>query len=98
MWQFIRENSFIVGALTGAVGAFLLKLLVDHLQREKKWIGYSVNSRGIVERGNPNLAITYKNREINRLSSHSVLLRNIGNRPLKELPVRITLSSGGEIV
>lgn len=98
MWQFIRDNSFIVGAFSGGVAAFLLKLLADYLQREKKWIGYSISSRRIVEKGNPNLSINYKNLEIKNLTSHSVLFRNIGNRPLKGLPIRISLPFGGQIV
>lgn len=39
----------------------------------------------------------YDDREIKRLDSHGIVLRNIGNRPLTNLPVRIE-SLQGEIV
>ena len=98
MWDFIVQYPFIVGALTGSVAAFLLGLWVDYLRREKKWVGVSINSRKIVERGHPKLHITYEGREIERLHSHTILIRNIGNRALKDLPVWISSVDGSEIV
>jgi hypothetical protein len=96
--EFLRQNSFIIGALTGSLATFLLKLLIDYLHREKRWLGYSVNSRKIVEAGHPDLHIRYKDRDIKRLHSHSVIVRNIGNVALKDIPIRIVSEGGGEIV
>ena|SRR2546426_4885144 len=98
MWQFLKDNPFIVGALSGSVAAYLLGLLVSHLRREKRWLGYSIESRNIVRTGHSRLSMKYEDRDIKRLDSHSVLLRNIGNRPLANLPVRIVASDGARIV
>lgn len=96
--DFLRQNGFIVGALSGSMAAYLLGLLVSHLRREKKWLGFSVTSRMIVEKGHPDLALTYKGRGIERLHSHAISVRNIGNRALTKQPIRIETSDGGEIV
>jgi hypothetical protein len=98
MWDFLKANPFMVGALTGSVAAYLLGLLVSYLRREKRWLGYSVSSRNIVERGHSKLAMKYDGRDIIRLDSHTIQLRNIGNRPLVGLPIRLECVSGGEIV
>jgi hypothetical protein len=98
MWQFIKNNSFVIGALTGSVAAYLLGLLVGYWRREKRWVGFSVTSRMIVERGHPDLSLKYKDRAIERLHSHTVTIRNIGNRPLTKQPVRIESAQGGELV
>lgn len=98
MLQFLRENAFIVGALSGSLAAYLLGLLITYWRREKKWLGFSITSRMIVEKGHPDLALTYKGRNIERLHSHAVTVRNIGNRALTKQPVRIDTAGGGEIV
>lgn len=87
--NFLKEYSFIIGALTGSVAAFFLNLLVNYVKRERKAIGYSIISRKIVESGHKDLEIRYKGQPIKRLYSHQVTVRNVGNRALKELPVRI---------
>ncbi len=117
MWQFIKDNPFIVGALTGSLAAYLLGLLVSHWRREKLRLVFSVISSTIVERGQPvrvraslpgstrcllsqgsiDLSLRYKNRDIESLHSHTVALKNIGNRPLTKQTVRIELPNGGEI-
>jgi hypothetical protein len=97
MWEFIRENSFVIGALTGGLAAYLLSLIVQYLTREKKILGYSVTSRKIVERGHKDLEIKYRGQAIERLYSHQITARNIGNRALKDLPVCISCD-GGELV
>ena len=94
MWEFVQQNSFLVGALTGGLAAYLLSLVVSYLTREKKILAYSVASRKIVERGHEDLIITYRNQPIQRLYSHQVVVRNAGNRPLKELPVRLSCRGG----
>lgn len=98
MWEFIKANPFIVGALSGSLAAYLLGLLVSHLRREKRWLGYSVGSRNIVQRGHSKLDIKYDGRDIVRLDSHTVIVRNIGNRPLVQVPIRIECGAGGAIV
>jgi hypothetical protein len=97
MWQFVKDNPFLVGAFTGSLAAYLLGLLVAHVKREKIWLGFSIVSRNIARRGHGRLSMHYDNREIQRLDSHTVWLRNIGNRALKNLPVAIE-SPNGEIV
>jgi hypothetical protein len=98
MWDFFKSNPFMVGALTGSLAAYLLGLLVSYLRREKRWLGYSTTSRNIVQQGHSKLSMKYDGREIVRLDSHTILFRNIGNRPLVQLPVRVECASGGEIV
>jgi hypothetical protein len=84
MWKFVTENPFVVGALTGSLATYLLQLLVGFFRREKRWLRYSVNSRTIVDRGHSKLEMRFtgggKQREVKRLDSHAVLVRNIGNR------------------
>lgn len=98
MWDFLAANPFLVGALTGSLASYLLGLFVSHLRREKRWLGYSVSSRNIVQRGHTKLAIRYDAKDIVRLDSHAITVRNIGNRPLVNIPVRIECTDGGEIV
>jgi hypothetical protein len=98
MWDFLRANPFVVGALSGSLAAYLLGLLVSHLRRDKRWLGYSVNSRNIVQRGHSKLAIQYDGKSIARLDSHAIVLRNIGNKPLVQLPVRIEALGDGAVV
>jgi hypothetical protein len=102
MWKFVTENPFIVGALTGSLATYLLQLLVGFFRREKRWLGYSVSSRNIVDRGHSKLEMRFtgggKQREVERLDSHAVLVRNIGNRPFSGLPVRVHSEKGSEIL
>jgi hypothetical protein len=84
MWDFLKANPFIVGALTGSLAAYLLGLLVSYIHREKRWLGYSVSSRNIVQKGHSKLEMKYDGRDIVRLDSHAIQLRNIGNRPLNQ--------------
>jgi hypothetical protein len=98
MLEFIKENSFLVGALSGSLAAYLLGLVVSHVRREKRWLGYLTDNRNIVRSQHSDLAFTFKNVGINRLDSHSVQLRNIGNRALVQLPVRIAASAGARIL
>lgn len=98
MWEFIRQNQFIVGALSGSLAAYLLGLLVSHYRREKRWLGYSVSSRNVVRSGPKKLSLTYDGQSIDRLDSHTVVFRNIGNRALKSLPVRIRPPANGRVL
>lgn len=96
--EFLRQNAFIVGALSGSLASYLLGILVNYWRREKRWLGFSITSRMIVEKGHPDLALTYKGRSIERLHSHAISVRNIGNRALTKQPIRIEAGGGGEIV
>lgn len=98
MWEFLKANSFVVGALSGSLASYLLGLLVSHWRREKRWLGYSVSSRNIVQQGHSKLSMLYDGKQIVRLDSHTVAIRNIGNRPLIKMPVQILSQGGGSIV
>ena len=98
MLEFFRANPFLLGALSGSLAAYVLGLFVSHLRRERRWMGYSVSSRNIVQGGHSKLAMKYENRDVVRLDSHTIIVSNIGNRPLASLPVRVECAKGGEIV
>jgi hypothetical protein len=98
MWDFFRQNPFVAGALSGSLAAYLLGLLVTHLRREKKWLGYSKEMRTIVRKGHPHLSIKYDDVVIERLDSHSLVVRNIGNRPLSHLDVHFDCGAGSKIL
>jgi hypothetical protein len=98
MWDFVKANPFVVGALSGSLAAYLLGLVVSHLRRDKRWLGYSVSSRNIVQQGHSKLAMKYEGKDIVRLDSHAIAIRNIGNRPLVALPVRVECVNSGDIV
>ena len=98
MWQFLKDNQFIVGALSGSLASYLIGLLVSHLRREKRWLGYSIESRNIVKVGDSRISMRFESRDIRRLDSHTVIIRNIGNRPLSNVPVRIVAPDGAEVV
>jgi hypothetical protein len=87
--EFFKEYGFVVGALTGSLAAYLLGLLVSHFRREKRWLGFSIDSRNIVRAEHSDLSISFKGHPIAGLDSHTVLLRNVGNRPLTRIPVKI---------
>jgi hypothetical protein len=98
MWEFIQKNQFVVGALSGSLAAYLLGLIVSHLRREKRWLGYSVTSRTIVQSGPSKLHLEYDGNPIKKLDSHTVVVLNIGNRPLGNLPVKIESLGSGRIL
>src|SRR5258708_37277015 len=98
MWDFIKQNPFVTGALSGSLAAYLLGLFVTYLRREKKWLGYSVESRIVALKGHTKLKMKFEDRDIERLDSHTVVLRNIGNKALTKQIITIELAGGGEIV
>lgn len=97
MMEFLKTYPFIVGALTGSLGAYLLGLLVSYFRRDKRWLGYSISSRNVVMANHSKLKMEFEGKEINRLDSHTVNFRNIGNRPLVSLPAKVQLVGGGSI-
>ena len=98
MWDFIKQNSFIVGAFSGSLAAYLLGLLVTYWRREKRWLGYSIDSRVVALKGHTKLTMKFGDRDIERLDSHTVLVRNVGNKALTKQPITIELAGQGEIV
>ena len=93
MMQLLRDNPWVFGALTGSLATYLLQLVIGHVRREKRWIGYSI-SRHTIARGGSRLAITYAGRSVERLDSCVLTLSNIGNRALRRLPVTIRAPDG----
>ncbi|MBX3713236.1 MAG: hypothetical protein KF800_14850 [Lysobacter sp.] len=98
MWEFVKENQFVVGALSGSLAAYLLGLLVSYFRREKRWLGYSISARRIAQGGLGKLALTYDGVNIDCADSCTVIFRNIGNRPLKSIPVKIIPHKSGVII
>lgn len=98
MFKVIGEYQFVVGALSGSLAAYLLGLIVSYLRREKRWLGISITSRMIVERGHQDLTLVYKGRNIERLHSHGATIRNIGNKPLTKQLIRVEMLAPGEMV
>lgn len=94
MIDFFRQNSFIIGALTGSLAAYLFRLLISYLRREKRILSYIISSRKIVERCYPKIDIRYDNKPIERLYSHKITIRNDGNRAIKKIPIKIKCDSG----
>lgn len=98
MLEFFRNNPFVVGALSGSLAAYLLGLVISHFRREKRWLGYQVASRNVVRSGHTKISVRYEGREVHRIDSHAITLRNIGNRPLTNLPVSLVLEGSGTII
>lgn len=98
MWEAVKEYSFVFGLIGGSLSAYLLGLLVNHLRRDKRWLGYFLTSRNIVSSDHSDLSVKYKGESIKRLDSYSVHVENIGNRPLVNIPVRVTGSSTTRII
>ena len=78
----------------GGLVVFLLSTIKDYLSRERRWLGAQVDSKCIVHRDDPELQITYKGNEVNRIVLHNIRLRNIGNRALNDLPFILHTPAG----
>src|SRR5205823_10320186 len=98
MWEFIQKNSFLLAAATGSLATFLITLWVNHLRREKRWIGYSVSSQSVVMRQSGKLTVQFEGQEIQRLDLHAIVIRNTGNRVLSKIPVKLIPPKGGRIL
>ncbi len=97
MLELLRQNQFIAGLLGGSVAAYLLGLVVAWLRREKKVLGYSATSRTISVTDLPDLKIQYRKTPTPYLHSHSIVISNVGNRPLRGFPLRIECADDGYI-
>lgn len=80
--------------LGGGLVVFILEESFRHFRREKRVLGYAVDSRILAERSHADLKISYKNMEVEKVLSHSIRLKNIGNACLKDFPVYIQGSGG----
>ena len=78
----------------GGLVVFLLGQIIDYVRREKRWLGYDLSSRCIIQRDDPELEIFYKKNPVQRAVLHSIRFKNIGNRPLKETPIILHPPSG----
>jgi hypothetical protein len=94
----LKDYGFVVGAFTGSLAAYLLGLIISHMRREKRWLGYKVFSRTVADKGGKDLEFSFKGKPITRLDSHIVLLFNVGNRPLTDLLVRIVAHPQAKIL
>jgi hypothetical protein len=97
MFEIIKDYQ-LFGFFGGSVAAYFINMLVQHLRRPKILLGYSVSWHRAVEEGNQGLVVLYKGREIQRLHYFNILLVNIGNRALRDIPVTIKCTSPAEIV
>jgi hypothetical protein len=84
----------VAGFLGGGLVVFVLSAIKDYLLRERKWLGAQIEARCLVHRDDPELKITYKGNEVNRIVLHNIRLRNIGNRVLQELPFILQTPAG----
>ncbi len=81
--------------LGGGLVVFILEQIINYIRRERHVIGFIADSRVIAEKSDKDLKIEYKGLEIERLISHKVILKNIGNKCLKEVPFYLQGSGGG---
>lgn len=98
MWQFLRENPYLVGALTGSLATFIVGQAWAYLRREKRWLGYSIETRNVVEANSPQLQVLFNGTPVRRVDSHTIIARNIGNQPLKHIPIRVLAGTGAQIL
>lgn len=78
-------NSSILWGIIGLVGGFLVSLLFFTLSKKQRKISYSISTTPIIVKKITKiseLVITYKNKNIDNLSTSYVKIRNIGNDTL----------------
>jgi len=84
----------ISGFFGGGVVVFILTTLRDYLKREKKWLAVERDSKCLVQKDDPEIKITYKEKEVSRIILHDLKFRNVGNRALSDLPIILHPPSG----
>ncbi len=94
MWDFLRENGFIMSALAGGLAGAIFTFLVDYLRRQKKRLLFIVNSRKVIERNYPEIDVHYEGEAVQRIYSHEVIVRNEGIQRLKAILIKIKCNSG----
>ncbi|WP_309384646.1 hypothetical protein [Cerasicoccus frondis] len=88
------EIKDVITFLGGGIVVFLLEQAIRFFRRERRILGYTVNTRTLVEKSDPDLKLEYKGMEVEKVYSHEVRIKNIGNACLKEVPVFIMPSPG----
>lgn len=81
--------------LGGGLVVFVLEKVFQHFGREKRILGYVVDSRVLAEKSHADLKMSYKGMDVEKVLSHSIKLKNVGNAALNNFPVYIQ-SSGGK--
>lgn len=98
MLDFLRENQFLVGALSGSLAAYLLGLFVNYLKRQKKWLGYAVESSVVIDANIPDASLVFKGKHATSVCTHQIIIKNIGNVALKNIPCNIAIKDPGKII
>jgi hypothetical protein len=80
--------------LGGGLVVFLLEQLIAHFHRRRSVLGYIIDTRTLAERSDPDLKISYKGHDVDRVDSHRVTLKNVGNTALNNVPVFVVPASG----
>ena len=79
-------NSSILWGIIGIVGGFLVSLLFFTLSQKQRKLSYSISTTPIIVKKNTkisDLVITYKDRNIDNLSTSYIKIKNIGNDTLE---------------
>ena len=78
-------NSSILWGIIGLVGGFLVSLLFFTLSKKQRKLSYSISTTPIIVKKITkisDLVITYKNKNIDNLSTSFIKIKNIGNDTL----------------
>lgn len=78
----------------GGLVVFILEQVIQHFRREKRVLGYTLDSKVLIEKSHPDLKISYKGMDVSKVIFHSIVLRNVGNMCLKDFPVYIQGGGG----
>jgi hypothetical protein len=84
----------VITFLGGGLVVFVLEQVFRYFRRERRVLGYIVDTRTLVEKSDADLKITYKELEVERVYSHGITIKNIGNACLRDVPVFILPSAG----
>jgi len=85
----------VITFLGGGLLVFILEQMIKYFRREKRVLGYAVDSRVLAEKSHQDLKITFKGMDVEKVFSHNIILKNIGNSCLKEFAVFI-IGTGGK--
>lgn len=98
MVEFLRDYGTIISALTGGLAGYVLNIIVTHMKRKRKVLGYSIITQSIAKSSRPDLKILWGERPLSSVDAVLLTLRNIGNQPLVHIPVRVETEAGSEIL
>jgi len=73
----------------GGLVVFVLEQVFHHFQKEKRVLGYTIDTRVIAEKSHADLKITFKDMDVQKVLFHGICLKNIGNASIKDFPVFI---------